>query len=119
MIGPGGPCSPFGPSSPRGPGSPLSPVLPRLAKSCQPGPGHSPGSSWRANEAGAVERDDVELLVLLTILVGAAHLRRDRIATGDRKAYPVRAAGHLRRVLERLIERAVVANDFGLVGDSC
>src|SRR5262249_33822254 len=57
----------------------------------------------------------------LVCIKPSADIRRSSIAAiaaGARDADPIRAAGNLRRVLSRLIERALVANNLGFIGDA-
>src|SRR5262249_51541657 len=63
------------------------------------GPGTVTRIILTRDERAPIERNDVELLVPLALVVSATHLRRDdRIVTGDRKKYADRTAGHLRRI---------------------
>src|SRR5262249_53194369 len=70
------------------------------------------------NEARTIHRADVELVILLARFVSPAHLRRNCIAARERKTSPITAARHLRGIFQRLEHRAVVANNFGLIGDA-
>src|SRR5262249_33315006 len=63
--------------------------------------------------------DDIEFPVFFIYIEHASEVRHRRgaaIAAGARDANPIGAAGSLAGVLARLKERAVVADEFGLIG---
>lgn len=66
-------------------------------------------------------RNDVQLLILLSRIAGAANRRRNLIATGtaaSRNADPVGTAGLLCRVPLRLPKRTIMGDELGLIGHS-
>src|SRR5262249_6632728 len=80
------------------------------------------GNAWivaESDEAGTVELNDVQPPIFFIRIKPTAKIQRQAVAaivTGTRNADPIRAARGLRRVLARLIKRALVANELGLVG---
>jgi hypothetical protein len=69
------------------------------------------------DEAGAVQRDDVEVLVALVVAVRATDRRRGRIAAGQRDRNPVGVRRLLRRILARLPCAAITEDDVARIGD--
>jgi hypothetical protein len=74
-----------------------------------------------ANEGSAIERDDIERLVSLPGVIGAADIRRSSItaiAASARDTDPIYAARNLRRVPACLPGCAIVANKLTFIGDA-
>lgn len=69
------------------------------------------------DERCAVERDDIEPLVPLVRIVGAADVRRDRIAAGARETLPIGMRNAAAGIAHSLIETAVMRHDLALVED--
>ena len=65
------------------------------------------------DKARAVARDYIEATVLFLSAISATHLRPEGITAAASEQLPVSAAaGSLRGVLPRLVERSLVANDL-------
>src|SRR5262249_55351105 len=114
---PGGPRSPF---SPHEPVSPRLPRLPLPLRSCQPSPGQIPGSSRRAIKAAPshVTTSSCSYFLYTSYVPHTCGVRPSQPSRRARAADPIHTARTLSSLLPRLIEGAVVTNNFTFVNDA-
>src|SRR5262249_10211003 len=75
------------------------------------------GIILECDERAAVERDDVEPLIIFLLVEQPARFDAAAVATSERNALPVIAAGDLRGIAQRLEAAAVVDDEFTAIGD--